>query len=100
VKQIDTVMDAKSKALMSSDLRDAVVNFATYDYTKLVAEDIARMSAELVSIFDPSGVTGIVAYVSLLFVELSSPILIILHAAILWSQSVHVCQMQQVYQLN
>lgn len=62
-EDINTIMDIKAEQDFPEDLRDAVENFATYDYNALHPEDIARMSAELVSLFDPTGVSSVLAYV-------------------------------------
>lgn len=54
-------MDAKGLAELPSDTANVVINWATYDYNSLEEEDIARMSAEIIALFDPTGVSSIVA---------------------------------------
>lgn len=54
-------MDVYGYVELPSDVADIVVNWATYDYSSLEEEDIVRMSAEILAIFDPTGVSSIVA---------------------------------------
>lgn len=71
-EDLNTIMDIKAKQELQGDVRDAVMNFATYNYDAIKAEDITRMSAELVAIFDPTGTAGVVAYVLSIFEFLSA----------------------------
>lgn len=61
VEDVSNVMDVYGYVELPSDVADIVVNWATYDYSSLEEEDIVRMSAEILAIFDPTGVSSIVA---------------------------------------
>lgn len=61
IKDVEKIMDAKGLAELPSDTANVVINWATYDYNSLEEEDIARMSAEIIALFDPTGVSSIVA---------------------------------------
>jgi hypothetical protein len=61
VQDLSSLMDIYGYTQLPSDVADIVVNWATYDYSSLVEEDIARMSAEILAIFAPTGVSSIVA---------------------------------------
>ena len=54
-------MDITGKVQLPNDVANIVTNWATYDYNSIEEEDIARMSAEILVLFDPSGVSSSVA---------------------------------------
>jgi hypothetical protein len=61
VKDLKSLMDVQGSVALPGDLKDIVTNSATYNYSSLKEEDIVRMSAEILALFDPTGVSSVVA---------------------------------------